>query len=532
MEWLSTLIFSGALIVLLHLFRKMKAEGRGRAVKQASTDRKFKVCVVGAGFSGIGTGYILDNMGIDYEIFEKNDDVGGTWYDNIYPGVGCDVQSHLYSFSHFLNPNWSESFSEGPEILEYVRKIAEPIRRKIEFNTAVVKAVWKESLSKWVVTLSSGRVLQADAIVTGTGLLHKPSFPKFPGAELFEGISFHTNQWRKDVDLAGKKVAIIGTGASAVQAVPRIADMGVESLTVFQRTATWSAPRFNFKFWNSAKFLFRYIPFLQTLYRWQLFWRYEVRFFILFMLPSEDIPIVGWLHKKLQGFIHNTMRCYIKKVVKDPVVAEKLTPNFPMGCKRVTPSDSYLQSFNKENVHLVTEKIKGFTGTGIETVDEKGRDFDVIIYATGFDLLGSVNAFEVSGVDGKSLADDHSDEPRAYYGITHHLCPNFFMLGGPGIVLGHNSVIFIGECQMNYIKCALEELLLSKSSSVCLKEKSMDSYQDWSRNKKKNKVFEDDKFCTGWYRNSRGVNWTFWPTNLISFWWNTLAFDSENYVFA
>ena len=442
------------------------------------------------------------------------------------------MQSHLYSFSQFLNPTWSESFSEGPEILEYIQKLGDPIRSKITFNTAVVQAVWKENLSKWAVTLSSGRVLQADVIISGTGLLHKPSTPKFTGADLFQGTSFHTNQWRKDITLSGKKVGIIGTGASAVQAVPRIADMGVESLTVFQRTATWCAPRFNYRIWGAVKFLFKYIPGLQLLYRWYLFWTYEVRFFIMFIMPSKDIPIVGWLHEKVQTYVHKLMRKHVRKVVKDPVLAEKLTPSYPMGCKRVTPSDSYLQSFNKENVHLVTDKIKEFTNKGIETIDGKSHDLDVIIYATGFDLLGSVNAFEVSGVDSKNLEDDHSDVPRAYYGVTHHLCPNYFMLGGPGIVLGHNSVIFIGECQMTYLRAGIEELLLRKAKSVCLKESAMDLYQEWSRNKKKNKVFDDMKFCTSWYRNSRGVNWTFWPTNLISFWWHTSTFDSENYIFA
>lgn len=531
MEWLSTLLYGAVLVVFLHLCRKMKAENRKRAVKQAAEDRKFKVCVIGAGFSGIGIGYTLNDMGIDYDIFEKNDDVGGTWYDNIYPGVGCDVQSHLYSFSQFLNPMWSESYSEGPEILEYINKLAEPIRPKITFGTAVVRTIWKDNLSKWVITLSSGRVLQFDAIIAGTGLLHKLNTPKIPGAELFEGISFHTNQWRNDVSLAGKNIGIIGTGASGVQAVPRIADMGVANLTVFQRTASWVGPRLNFKYSDSAKFLLKHIPGLQRLYRWKIFWTYESRFFIMLMLPSKDIPIIGWLHGKLQSYIHKLVRNYIKNTVKDPDVAKKLTPDFPMGCKRITPSDSYLEAFNKENVHLVTDKIEGINERGIVTMDEKAHDLDVIIYATGFDLLGSVNAFEVSGVDGKSLADDHSDSPRAFYGMTHHLCPNYFMMGGPGIVLGHNTVLFVGECQINYIRCGIEELLLRKASSVCLKESSMDSYQEWSANKMKNKVFEGDKFCTGWYRNSRGVNWTFWPTNLISFWWHTLDFDCENYMF-
>ena len=374
-------------------------------------------------------------------------------------------------------------------------------------------------------------MLQADVIITGTGVLHRPSTPNFPGSELFEGISFHTNKWRNDVDLSGKKIGVIGTGASAVQAVPKISEMGMESLTVFQRTPTWSGPRANFKFTDRAKLLFKYIPGLQRLYRWLVFWRYETRFFLLFMLPSKDIPIVGWLHEKMQSSIHKAIRRYITKVVKEPDTADRLTPKYPLGCKRITPSSSYLQTFNKENVHLVTEKIEGITKRGISTTDGKHRDLDVIIYATGFDLIKSVNAFQVSGVEGKSLSEDHSDEPRAYYGTTHHLCPNYFILGGPGLALGHNSFIFILECQLSYIRSGLEQLLLKGNSRVCLKESSMEEYQEWSRCKKRNKVFEGVKFCTGWYRNSRGVNWTFWPTNLISLWWYTSSFDSENYVF-
>ena len=476
--------------------------------------------------------YLNTNTISRYEIFEKNGGVGGTWYDNTYPGIACDVPVHLYSFSHHLNPSWNESFSGGAEIQEYLAKLAEPLLPNITFNTAVVSSVWQESLCEWVITLSSGRVLQANVIITGTGLLVQPSTPKFPGSDLFAGVSFHTNKWRNDVELSGKKIGVIGTGASAVQAVPRISDMGVESLTVFQRTPTWSGPRVtNFKFTNRAKFMFKCLPGLQRLYRWLVFWRFETRFFPLFIMPNKDIPVVGWLHEKMQSYIHKDIRKYITEVVKDPETADKLTPKYPLGCKRITPSNSYIQTFNKKNVHLVTEKIERITEKGVRTADEKLHDLDVIIYATGFDLIKSINAFQVSGVDGKSLSEDYSDEPRAYYGTTHHLCPNYFILGGPGLALGHNSYIFILECQLSYIRSGLEQLLLQGFSRVCLKERSMEEYQEWSRCKKRNKVFEGVKFCTGWYRNSRGVNWTFWPTNLISLWWYIRSFDSKNYVF-
>ena len=466
-----------------------------------------------------------------YIIIEKNSEVGGTWFDNIYPGVGCDVKSHLYSFSSAINPNWTQHYSKGPEILEYIKELARPIRDKIQFNTSVVSATWKANACKWNMELSTGEDLEVDVVITATGLLHKPLTPRFPGAELYQGISFHTNRWDNSVNLAGKNIGIIGTGASAVQAVPKIADMGVKSLTVFQRTATWCITRSESEISELLKNLFRFLPLINIVYRWWLFVTYEVQFFIIFMMPSKLFPVIGKVHSFLQNRLHNYFRKNIRDTVVDQKVASKLIPSAPLGCKRITPNSQYLNSFNKKNVHLVTEPITSLNKNGIITADNTSHNLDVIIFATGFDLVGSANAFNVRGVRGASLAKCHADAPQAYLGVTHHLCPNYFMIGGPGTVLGHNSVIFIMECQIKYIKLALEEMLLKKAKCVLLKAEAMDTYQSWAQHEMKNKVFEGDKYCTGWYRNSRGVNWTFWPSHLLCYWWSTLGFDSKNYIF-
>ena len=468
-------------------------------------------------------------MHLRYTIIEKNVEVGGTWYDNIYPGVGCDVRSHLYSISSAINPYWSQSYSEGPEILQYVKDLAKPIRSKIKFNTSVVSATWNENTSKWNLVLSTGQKLDFDIVIAATGLLQKPQYPTFAGKELFQGATFHTNKWDPNEEFKGKRVGIIGTGASAVQTVPRIAEMGVESLTVFQRTATWCPPRANYKYSEFLKNIFKFVPLINVLYRWFLFWSYEISFFILFMLPSKNNPIIGGIHSVIQSLVHEKFRRHIKSTVIDQRTASKLIPKIPMGCKRITPSDNYLQAFNKDNVFLVTEAITGFNEKGIVTCDQTCHNLEVIIYATGFDLIGSVNSFHLRGLGGASVGDYHADAPTAYYGITHHLCPNFFTIGGQGSALGHNSVLFIGECQINYIRLVLQEMLLKKTKTLVLKEEALIEYQKMVEYKMRNKVFEGDKYCTSWYRNGKGVNWTFWPSNVISFWWRTLAFDSQNY---
>eukprot|EP00116_Pleurobrachia_bachei_P003444 sb/3463706/ len=493
--------------------------------KKLAAGKDLTVFVVGAGFSGIGLAHTFKELGIKYHIVEKRDEVGGTWFDNHYPGVGCDVKSHLYSFSRLLNPNWSQAYSEGPEILEYLKGLAEPIRDNIKFSTTVVSATLKEDLNKWEIYLDDGSRVFADVIVSGAGLLNKPKYAKFPDVDKFRGVTFHTNRWNHDCDLKGKKVGIIGTGATAVQAIPRVAGMDVEKLVVFQRSPSWIPDRQNYHYPTWAKAMFRWCPMVMTLYRYYIFLFGELAFFMIFKLPSST-PILGKIHSFVAWLVHRQVTNHTMSVVRDPETAKKLLPDFPMGCKRITPSDSYLQAYNRENVVLETEKIERFVEGGINTVSGTQHDLDVIVYATGFDLVGSVNSFEIKGRGGRSLAEDHGSAPRGFYSMTHHLSPNFFTMGGPGTVIGHNSVVFMGECMISYILGALEEMLKRGAKSVCLKESAMLDYTNWTQTTMKNKVFEGVRFCSSWYRNEDGINWTFWPTHLISFWWNTRRFGT------
>ena len=323
------------------------------------------------------------------------------------------------------------------------------IRQQIRFNSKVTGSTWNPETSKWTVEIEGQDDVIADVIISAVGLLHVPSKPDFAGAEDFKGEVLHTARWDRDFKPDGKKIAVIGTGATSVQLVPALGDMNIEKLTVFQRTATWAPLRGNYHYRKVVKMVFKYVPFVMMLYRWGLFLRGEVFFMVIFMLKkAESNNLVAKGRDKLQRVIHHMVKKYVRKVVKDPETAAKLTPDYLMGCKRITPSDTYLHTFNKPNVSLVTDPIANFTSDGITTKSGEHHEFDTIVYATGFDLFKSVNAFKVITKDGLTLSEVHGTSPKAYLGITHYQCPNYYMIGGPGIVIGHNSVIFIGECQV------------------------------------------------------------------------------------
>jgi len=483
----------------------------------------FHVVILGAGVSGICMGKKLRDLGLKYTILEKAPSLGGTWWENIYPGAACDVPSHLYSYSFFQNPYWSRAFSRQKEILEYLQDTASRfgVYPNIKFGMRVKQNTWNKETNKWTVETSSGEIFTGNVLVSGCGGLHVPKLPNFKGMEEFEGEAFHTAQWKPDYDPTNKKVGIIGTGASAVQTVPNMAEMGVKSITVFQRTPCWSPPRLDYEYPDIVKLLFAYIPLTNILHRWFIFWRNEFRYWVIFAKGN-------FITKKLSEAVHKLIKKHIRSVVKDPALAEKLTPNYDMGCKRITPSDTYLATFNKQNVFLETEKIEKITKGGVLTADGKEHEFDTLIYATGFDLELSAKPFEQVGLKGK-MTEEYGDAPLAYLGITHPHHPNFFLLLGPGTGLGHNSIIYMIECQADYACDAIKKMVNAGAKSMALKPEVLMNYDEFVQKNMEGKVFADNSQCTGWYRNARGVNWTLWPLDLVTYWWYTMSCNMNEY---
>ena len=481
--------------------------------------------IVGAGYSGLGMAIKLKAAGVPYVILEKSSGLGGTWYDNTYPGCACDIMSHLYSFSFFPNPFWSKSFPSQPEILAYLKKVADhyDLLPCIRFGVRVDECRWDENRSQWTVTSTSGESFVGQFLISGIGALHVPKTPDFKGKEDFQGVSFHTAQWDHSFDYRGKDVALIGTGASAVQAVPAIVK-DVKSVTVFQRTAVWTSPRLDFTYPSFVQALFNAFPLLMKLHRWYIFIRQEIGFFAIFGKGSR-------MSERVRGQVTH----YMKSMIEKPELKKKLIPNFDMGCKRITVSNDYVKSFNSPNARLVTEKIDRIVADGVvvKKADEKGDEVeelikcDAIVYATGFDLMASCKNMTVRGKDGRDLANVWGSVPNAYLGIACPSFPNLFYLLGPNVGLGHNSVVWMIECQVTYCMDAVLTCIRDGVKSVDVKESKNREFQNFIQELMKFRVFHSG--CKSWYQNAEGIVYTLWPSHLPHYWWLTRKFDMDAY---
>ena len=376
---------------------------------------KYKTVIIGAGMSGINTAVQLSKMGMDFVILEKAKGLGGTWWHNRYPGAACDIPSHFYSLSYMLNPWWSHAYSQSPEINQYMNDVTDyyGLRDKIKFGCEVTKAKWDERKQIWIVSTKSGPQYKGNFLIQSKGVLHLPSTPEFEGKDSFKGRSFHSAEWPKDVSLKDKRVAVIGTGATSVQIVPNIVD-DVKSLHVFQRTACWAPPRFDGPYPEWFKLLMALFPPVMLGLRWYMYLIREFRYWLLFR--TDTFLFQGDSIKKL-------FEKHVKASVKDQDLAQKLIPSFDPGCKRITPADNYLTSFNKDHVHLITDGIKKITPNGIETKKGEEIPFDIIVYATGFDLNASFNSVQVTGNGGKDLEmEEFAGIPKCYNGVLAVSC--------------------------------------------------------------------------------------------------------------
>ena len=396
--------------------------------------------IIGTGFAGIGMAVALQKAGIkDFVILEKKQDVGGVWRDNTYPGAACDVPSHLYSFSFEPNPDWSRVFAAQGEIHQYLQRCADKygLRKYIRFGAEVASAQFNEATSQWQVMQKDGTVLSAALLISGTGQLSRPAFPKLVGMESFQGHIFHSATWDHSYSLAGKRIAVVGTGASAIQFVPAIAGL-VEHLKVFQRSPAHVMPRPDRAYSGREKTLLRNVPWLMKAYRASIYLRFESRALAFTRFKFLMKWAVGIPFRKL-----------LNEQVDDPVLRQKLTPDYPFGCKRILLSSEYLKTISRPNVELITDGIVRVTESGIETVDGKQHEVDAIIYGTGFAATEFLSPMRIVGRGAIDLNQAWRDGSRAYLGLAVPDFPNFFMLYGPNTNLGHNSIVYMLESNPN-----------------------------------------------------------------------------------
>jgi cation diffusion facilitator CzcD-associated flavoprotein CzcO len=474
------------------------------------------VAVIGSGFAGLGMAIRLKRQGVeDFIVLERAGDVGGTWRDNTYPGCQCDVPSHLYSLSFARNPDWSRTFSMQPEIEAYLRRVAEDydVRRHIRFDHDVTSAVWDEDRARWTITTPHGS-LEADVLVSGVGALSEPSIPELPGIGSFEGAVFHSAQWDHDFDPEGKRVAIVGTGASAIQFIPRIQPK-VASMAVFQRTPPWVMPHPDREMSRVERRIYRTLPFAQRLMRDGIYWAREA-FVIAFMRP------------KLMRQGERIARRHLAKQVEDPALRRKLTPSYRMGCKRVLLSNEYFPTLQKPNVEVVTDGITEVRSRSVVDAAGVEREVDAIIFGTGFRVIDMPFADRVTGRGGVKLAEAWEGGMKAHKGTSIAGFPNLFMLLGPNTGLGHNSVVFMIEAQIEYVAEALRTMRERGATSLEVRREAMEAYDAEVQRRLQGSVWNTGG-CASWYLDDQGRNSTIWPGFTWPYRRRMLDFDAAAY---
>ncbi len=476
-----------------------------------------RVAIVGAGFGGLGMAIRLKQEGIhDFLILERADDLGGTWRDNGYPGCACDVPSHLYSFSFAPNPSWSHIFARQGEIWEYLRDCAErfEIVPHIRYRHEVTGAEWDDVAERWRIETTAGPVA-ARVLVSAAGPLSQPQIPKVPGLDRFAGTAFHSAQWDHEHDLRGKRVAVIGTGASAIQFVPKIQPK-VEQLHLFQRTPPWVLGRPEHRITDAEKALLRAFPPVQRLLRGGIYW-------------GAELGILGLAYDpRLVKPLETLARRHINSQVNDPELRAKLTPDYRLGCKRILASRDYYPALTQPNAEVVTEPIKRVRKHAIVTDDDKVREIDTIIFGTGFHVTDNPMSAMVRGRHGKTLADVWNGSPQAYLGMTVPGFPNGFLIVGPNTGLGNNSIVFMIEAQVRYVIGALKAMAHHALSTLEVKPEACLAFQEEVQRHMPGSVWTDGG-CRSWYLDRNGRNSTLWPDFTWRYALRTRRFDLDNY---
>jgi cation diffusion facilitator CzcD-associated flavoprotein CzcO len=476
-----------------------------------------QVVIVGAGFAGLGMAIALKRAGIhDFVLLEKADEVGGTWRDNHYPGAACDIESHLYSYSFEPNPRWTRAFAPQREILDYLVRCADKygVRAHTRFGTAVVAGHFDEEAAAWNVQTSDGRSLRTRVLVSACGPLSKPALPGIPGLQAFGGKTFHSARWDHSFPLDHKRVAVIGTGASAIQIVPSIAPRAGR-LYVFQRTPPWIIPKPDRAFGDVERALFSRVPALQRLSRRTIYWQHEA-LALGFVVEPRILKALSRMAAR-----------HLRASVADESLRAKLTPSYTMGCKRILPTNDWYATLQRDNVELVTDRIAAVHPGGIATADGNERALDAIVLATGFEAAEQLAPFDVRGRGGRELNEAWRDGAEAYLGTTISGFPNLFLLVGPNTGLGHNSMIFMIESQIAYVMSAIETMRARRLRVVDVRRDVQAEYNSRVHDRLKHTVWATG--CTSWYQTRSGKNTTLWPGFTFEFRLRTRKFDPAAY---
>ena len=477
-----------------------------------------RIAIIGGGISGICAGIRFKQAGIDdFVILEKADRIGGTWRDNCYPGAACDIPSHLYSFSFASNGNWSRKYPSQPEILSYLEDCIRTfgIADHIRFGAEVVAAGYQGASTGWLITLSGGEAVEADVLVAACGQLHHAMVPDIPGRDSFAGPTFHSAHWREDCDISGRSVGIVGSAASAVQIAPAIASK-VRDLTIFQRSANWIFLREDRAYSAFERRLFSRLFPARMLYRAFQYWSHE----ILVTIFRSTGPM-RWL---LTGSIW----LGLKRDIADERMRKALVPNYTIGCKRVLRAPDYVRMLRQDRATVVTAEIDRITPDGIHTCDGTVHRLDVIVFATGFKASAFLMPIEVRGRGGVRLADRWSERPEAYLGMAVPGFPNFFILYGPNTSLGHNSVIFMIECQVEYIKKLLQRMRAVGANEVEVRAECLSRFMQRLSARMRRMVWSGD--CQSYYKNDNGHVVGIWPYSTLRYWWATRKPRLADYV--
>ncbi|WP_380879283.1 monooxygenase [Sphingomonas sp. DBB INV C78] len=497
----------------------------------------FKVLVIGAGLTGLCAGIKLAEAGFDYVTIEKNPEVGGTWYENRYPGVGVDTPSHFYSYSFEISPEWNKYHPHGADMQDYLLHVADKydLRDNIRFNTTVTKLVYDEPASLWRVTVKTpdGReeVLSANAVINAHGPVNRWKYPDIPGLEEFQGALLHTATWDPTVDLKGKRVAVIGTGASAAQLVPAIAgDVG--QLTVFMRSRHWVIynPEIMDDVTEGVKFALRHIPFYREWFRFRVYWFAADGLFGNVLVDPDwpkDSPAVSAVNEGMRQYALAHLN---HKFADRPDLRQQLTPDFPIFSKRIIIDGGWFDALKRHNVALETDRIERILPNGVLMADGRELGFDIIICATGFDVANMLGKLEVRGRDDRNLRDEWgTDDPRSYLGVTLPGYPNYFLTVGPNSAPNHAAgQNLISETQINYIIECLDRVIDQGARSI---EPTQEAFETWNRTideRMKSMIWAHPK-AESYYRNSKGRVFLSWPYRLVDYWTATRNPDLADY---
>jgi cation diffusion facilitator CzcD-associated flavoprotein CzcO len=477
-----------------------------------------RVAIVGAGFSGIGMASRLVRDGIDdFAVYERADDVGGTWRDNTYPGCQCDIPSVLYSYSFMPNPDWTRAYPLQAEIRDYLRRCANElgVMPHIRFGVEGTGASWDDEARVWRLQTSEGEHT-ANVLIGGMGGLTEPQYPDIPGLESFAGTMFHSSRWDHDHDLSGKRVAVIGTGASSIQFVPEIQPL-VGQLKLFQRTPAWVLPDPDRELGERERSLYRNLPAAQRAMRGLTY-------------LSLEATVVGTIvDRRLIKMGERIGRHHIERQVADPELRAKLTPRYTLGCKRITLSNRYYPALTQPNAEVITDAITEIRPNSIITADGTEHEVDTIILGTGFKVFDNPGMAMIHGRDGRSLLEHWEGSPRAYLGTAVPGFPNLFFIVGPNSAGGFNSIIFTSEAHINYAAGALREMERQGVDTIEVKPEVYEAFNRDTDRRLARSVWNEGG-CASWYLDDNGRNGVWWPTFMARLWQRTRRFDAGNYL--